>query len=425
MKLFDHQVEAIEKTRDMNKVAYYYDMGLGKTFIGSEKAVSFGAPILVVCQKSKIQDWMDHFTKYYSNWCDHIFNLTNSSQLDVFLWELSQGNICIGVINYDLVWRRKELLKLTDFTLMLDESSLIQNETSKRARFILKMNATNIILLSGTPTSGKYENLWSQMHLLGWRISKELYWKQYIETELIDCQYSRTGAIKIVTGYKNVERLKRKMREHGCLFKKTEEVLDLPDQTFQTIYVPTTSEYKKFLKDRIVVVNGKELVGENLLTNLLYQRMLCAQYNPEKLTAFRDLVESTEDRLIVFYNFNEELEEMMKVTDELGRPTSTINGTVKDLESYENCNDSITYVQYQSGAMGLNLQKANKIIYFSPTLSSEKYEQSKKRIHRIGQQHPCFYYKLVCRGSVETHIYDALAMYKDFTDDLFQQSEQQ
>lgn len=424
MELYEHQREALAKTKGMDHVAYYYDMGLGKTYIGSEKMKELGSSVnLIVCQKSKLQDWCDHCEKYYGDYY-HVFTLTSASAMDVFFWELNAGTPCIGIINYDLVWRRKELLKLQNFTLVLDESSLIQNETTKRSSFILKMNPVNVILLSGTPTGGKYELLWSQMHLLGWNISKELYWKQYVDIEYVDCPGSPTGVRADVVGYKNVDRLKRKMREHGCLFKKTEEVIDLPEQTFQKIYVPISSEYKKFRKDKVLVIDGKELVGDNVLTERLYCRELCGQYNKGKLDAFRDLVESTNDRLVVFYNFTDEYEQMSKLTDEIGRPKSTINGTVKDLESYEKYDDSITYVQYQSGAMGLNLQKANKVIYYSPTESSMLYEQSKKRIHRMGQNKPCFYYQLVCKSSIEEWIYMALAEYKDYTDDLFIQDSQ-
>ena len=56
---------------------------------------------------------------------------------------------------------------------------------------------------------------------------------------------------------------------------------------------------------------------------------------------------------------------------------------MKDLRNYEKYDDSVTLVQYQAGATGVNLQKANKIIYYSLPLSSELFEQSKKRIHRI------------------------------------------
>ena len=131
-------------------------------------------------------------------------------------------------------------------------------------------------------------------------------------------------------------------------------------------------------------------------------------------------MESTNDRLIVFYNFNDELEQLKHVCDALERPYSVVNGSIKDLYAYENENASITLIQYQAGAMGLNLQKANKIIYFTPPLSSELYEQSKKRIHRIGQKTTCFYYNLICKASVEEKIYKTLELRKDFTDALFE-----
>ena len=37
MQLFTHQQEALDKTKNFDRVAYYFDMGLGKTFVGSEK----------------------------------------------------------------------------------------------------------------------------------------------------------------------------------------------------------------------------------------------------------------------------------------------------------------------------------------------------------------------------------------------------
>jgi N12 class adenine-specific DNA methylase len=43
MKLYEHQKQAIKLTADLNHVAYYHDMGLGKTFTGSEKIHELGA----------------------------------------------------------------------------------------------------------------------------------------------------------------------------------------------------------------------------------------------------------------------------------------------------------------------------------------------------------------------------------------------
>lgn len=234
--------------------------------------------------------------------------------------------------------------------------------------------------------------------------------------------------VRFIDGYKNVDRLKRKMREYGCHFLKTEDVLDLPEQVFTTVKVPISKEYRIFRKDRVVEIDGTQLVGDNTLTKMLYERQLCAQYSKAKLEAFKDLVESTEDRLIVFYNFTSELEAMQDILlslnfNDYSKRFSVVNGQIKALNNYENKSDSITFIQYQAGAMGLNLQKANKIIYYSPPLSSELYEQSKKRIHRINQQSTCYYYNLTVTGSIEEKIYKTLAMRKDYTEALFEMEE--
>lgn len=425
IKLYPHQAEALEVTKYKNHVAYYHDMGLGKTFTGSEKMHQLGAKAnLVICQKSKIDDWIEHFKNNYVSqkfpMRNLIFDLTDKKQLDKFMTYIDGFDHKIGIINYELAFRRPELAKLKEFTLMLDESSLIQNENSKRSKFILKkLHPENVILLSGTPTGGKYERLWSQLNLLGWKISKKLFYNQYVDYHYED---NEGFPLMIIDGYKNEERLKKKMRQHGCNFLKTDEVFDLPKQIHQTIKVQTTKEYRKFRKDCVISVDGVELVGDTTLTKMLYERQLCGQYSKDKLEAFRDLVESTNDRLLVFYNFTEELKALCNIAWDNDRPVSVVNGKQKDLLPYENVETSITFIQYQAGAMGLNLQKANKIVYFTPPLSSELFEQSKKRIHRIGQEKTCFYYYLTCKGSVEEKIYRTLAMRRDYTDKLFEES---
>ena len=458
MQLFEHQKQALEQTKGLNKVAYYLDMGLGKTFVGAEKMKDLGASVnLIVCQKSKVQDWIDHFKTYYAthdrDYCckDLILDLTDKKQLEYFFDEATEATtpnfiadewtgqtyqqedlypfMLVGVINYDLIFRRPEFKKLKDFTLMLDESSLIQNDKTKRSKFILDMNPSNIILLSGTPTSGKYENLWTQLHLLGWTISQDTYNKQYINWTLTkdDGSGIRHKIVDKDDPYKNVDRLKMKMREHGAVFMKTEECFDLPEQNFITVNCGSSKEYRKFKKDSIITitVGDKEvdLVGDTILAKRQYLRMLCGQYNTDKLQSFLDLVLSTQDRLVVFYNFNEELNRLKEIAEALERPVSEVNGHAKDLDAYENEDNSITFVQYQAGSMGLNLQKANKIIYFTLPLMSEHFEQSKKRIHRIGQANTCFYYLMICKGSIEEEIQKTLKMRKDFTDELFRESD--
>jgi hypothetical protein len=351
--------------------------------------------------------------------------------------------LMIGVINYELTFRRKILKTLTGFTLMLDESSLIQNETAKRSKFILGLKPDNVILLSGTPTGGKYEKLWSQCQLLGWRISKELFYKQYIETEWVE----QDGFWRQqITGYKNVDRLKKKLADHGAVFMTTDDAgIMLPEKTMIQVKTRPSPLYWKFWRERVVSVDtgnlGEfeldsdfwgsnetaelELVGDTSLTRRLYARQLCGLYNPARYEAFRDLLDSTEDRLIVFYNFTEEMERLKRITTGRNRPVSILSGEVKDLGAYRYKPNSVTFIQYQAGAMGGNFQLANKIIYFSLPQGWELWEQSQKRIHRMGQDRPCFYYLMICPGTVEEDILSTLQMRKDYNDELFRKYEEE
>lgn len=423
MELFPHQSAVLAQTSGRSRCAYYLDMGLGKTFVGSEKVAAIGHCVnLVICQKSKVGDWVQHFKDYYPE--SLVLDLTNKHELEMFSVEMSMScaKFMVGIINYELAWRRPVLKELAGFTLMLDESSLISNEKAKRSKFILALKPAAVVLLSGTPVAGKYEQLWSQCRLLGWRIDKTTFYRSYVEYHMEDF-----GGFKhmVIDGYKNVGHLKNRLAEYGCVFMKSAEVLDLPEKIEQRIFVPADKKYKAFRKSSYLMLDdGTELVGDNSLTKILYERQLCGHYSPDKREAFRNLLQSSCDRFIVFYNFTAEYEVLRAIAEEEGRPVSVVNGKTKDLQAYSSCGDSVTFVQYRAGAMGLNLQLANRIIYFTLPLgkgSCDLWEQSKKRIHRIGQDRTCFYYYPLVKGSIEEWNLSLLQEGKELTDDLFKE----
>jgi len=412
INLYPHQKQALQQTSDKTRVAYYLEMGLGKTFIGSEKMKQLNMPYnILICQKSKISDWVNHFKTYY----DYNIVIYKNQPIE----SIPENSVII--INYDLIWRRRQLKELRNFTMILDESQYIKNEQSNRAKFILSLQPENVILLSGTPTGGKYEELWTQLKLLGWDISKDLFYKQYIITEKIDVGGFQIEAVK---GYKNVERLKGKLKKHGAVFMKSDEVFNLPEQIEKVVNIENTAEYKKFKKERVITLNNQTLEGDTSLKRLLYLRQLASIYNENKHQALKDLLESTEDRIIVFHNFRKEFEIIKAICEEMGKPISYINGEGMNLENYENIPNTVTMIQYQAGASGINLQKANKIIYHSLPLSGELWMQSKKRIHRIGQSRTCFYYYLITEDSVEEKILDILKERRDYTLELFEKEEE-
>lgn len=411
IKLYPHQQKALDITQNRNRVAYYLDMGLGKTFVATEKAKQLGNNIiLIVCQKSKLEDWKAHYEEYYTEYTPIIYKN--------ILQPIRPNTVVI--INYDLLVKREELKQLKDFTMILDESSYIKNEKAKRSKFVMSMKPKNIILLSGTPTGGKYEALYSQIKLLGWNITKTQYWNEYIEFMIFN---DGGRQFKKILGYKNIDKLKEKLREHGAVFMKTEEAFYLPKAFNNLVKVKNIPQYKQFNKERLVEFNDKELVGDTVLTKMLYLRQIAGMYNKHKYEKLKELIESTESRIIIFYNFKEEYINIKNLCIKLGKPIAVVNGDKRDLDAYENNDDAVVLIQYQAGAMGLNLQKSNIIIYFSLPLSSELFEQSKKRTHRIGQEKVCIYYYLITEKSIEEKILNTLKMRKNFTDNLFKLEE--
>lgn len=391
-----------------DNLALYWEPGLGKTFSSLDRAEQYGSEkVLVVCQKSKVNDWIRDIKLYTG---EDACNLRKKNWQECLMTQ----KYC--VVNYDLMWnRREEFMKNRDFTLICDESSLIKNPSAQRTKAIQKLHPDHIILLSGTPCSGRYEELVTQANLLGWKISKETFWRNYVRWIDISIP-GKYYPIRKVTGYKNVDNLKEHLRSVGADFKLAKDCVDLPDQVFTDITVESSSDYRKFQKTLVLEkANGEVITGDTPLVKLLRLRQLCS--SAKKAEALTDFLEGIDDRLIVFYNFNEELS---TIEEALGdRPKSYINGNTVDLDAYENSENSVTLVQYQAGAYGHNLQKSNKILFYSPTLSSEQYEQAKRRTLRIGQDRTCFYWSLVTTGSVEEKIYETLAQREDYNLKLF------
>lgn len=408
IELYDFQKGSVG---DYKAVALYWDMGLGKTYGGLDRAKQFGdRQILVVCQKSKINDWMEAIKDFLE---EEAVCLRTEKGMEDFKKNLYR----CGVINYDLLWKRKDkLYEMYNYTLVLDESSLIKNPKAKRTKAVMRLHYSHLVLLSGTPCSGKYEELITQCHLLGWKIDSKAYIEFY-------CSYvniyipGKWEPVKKFIGYKNVRHLKKRLTNHGADFKLSTDYLNLPAQNYNWIKVDATREYKKFEKDLVVEVDDKTITGDTPLVKLLRLRQLCN--TQKKVEALEDVLESTADRLVIFYNFDEEKELIKEVCKD--RPLSYINGKEGvDLDNYNRYTDSITLCQYQAGAYGHNLQYANKMIFWSPPLSSEQYEQAQKRIHRIGQSLPCFYWRMCTTGTVEETIYKTLKMRQDYTMRLFE-----
>ena len=427
-ELYDFQRQALDKIQDRDNAALFWQMGAGKTISSIELTERWNSQILIcLVLKSTVSQWIDELQGQTDR---QVFNGYKKSKKDGVKAFIDATGRKALVIGYD-AYKAKSAAELRQYindneenvTMICDESSLIGHMTSERTKAVMKTKTKHRLLLSGTPaTGGKMEAMIPTMNMLGWNITKEKFLQQFCHVYEWTDPTRPWMTIPIIQGYKNIDKLREGLQEHGGSFITMEEAgVQLPATTEQIISIQTPPEFKKFIKNGIVKIGDTEIVGENNLTKMLYARQICSVYNPAKAAAVEELLQQAGDEMvIVFYNWTAELRILQSVCGKLHRPMSLVNGQTKDLKNYQAVTPgTVILCQYQAASMGLNLQSARICVFYSQCLSYSDYEQAKARIHRIGQNRNCNFYNLICDGSIEEDILETLEQRRDYTEQLF------
>lgn len=427
-ELYDFQRQALDKIESRDNAALFWQMGAGKTISSIELTERWNSQILIcLVLKSTVSQWTEELAGQTDRQAFNGYKKSKKDGIRAFID--AAGRKCL-VIGYD-AYKSKSAAELRQYindnaeqvTMICDESSLIGHMTSERTKAVMKTKTKHRLLLSGTPaTGGKLEAMIPTMNMLGWSITKEKFLQQFCHVYEWTDPTRPWMTIPIIQGYKNIDKLREGLKEHGGSFITMEEAgVQLPATTEQIISIQTPPEYKRFMKNGIVKIGDTEIIGENNLTKMLYARQICSVYNPAKAAALEELLQQAGDEMvIVFYNWTAELRILQSVCGKLHRPMSLVNGQTKDLKNYQAWTPgTVILCQYQAASMGLNLQKARICVFYSLCLSYSDYEQAKARIHRIGQNRNCNFYNLICEGSIEEDILETLEQRRDYTEQLF------
>ena len=134
--------------------------------------------------------------------------------------------------------------------------------------------------------------------------------------------------------------------------------------------------------------------------------------DPSRLDAIERL-SIKHPRMIIFYNFNYELEALRTLCTRLDMPVAEWNG-----HRHEPVPDGLRWlylVQYQAGAEGWNCTTTDTIVYYSLTYSHKIFEQSQGRIDRMNTPYSdLYYYVLMSTAKIDKIIWRALVLKKNF-----------
>lgn len=220
---------------------------------------------------------------------------------------------------------------------------------------------------------------------------------------------------------------------HSIAYRATKaECLDLPEFTdiVQRVELEPAAQsvYRQLVKDSYAELSEGSVTVTNVLTRLLRLSQLTGgfvgndddtvteQVSSAKLDALSDLLDSAENdnhKLVVITRFLSEIYAIERLLQKKGLRYAMIHGGVTDrpaqIKAFQNDPDVRVFIgQIATAGLGITLTAASTMVFYSLDYSMSNYEQTRARIHRVGQKHPCTYIHLVARGTVDEKVLAAL-----------------
>ncbi|GHU94775.1 hypothetical protein FACS1894208_06440 [Clostridia bacterium] len=170
-----------------------------------------------------------------------------------------------------------------------------------------------------------------------------------------------------------------------------------------------------------------EITATNILTRLLRLSQLTGgfigadgekptQISTAKLDALSDIIDEATNngqKLVIIARFVPEISAIKRLLEKAGIGYAAISGEIKDraaqVEPFQKDEQCQVFVgQIATAGLGITLTAASTMVFYSEDHSMSNFEQTKARIHRVGQTQPCTYIYLEAKNTVDEKILKAL-----------------
>lgn len=379
MDLLPHQLEA-SKRLSSGKVLYG-GVGLGKT-----------ATVL----------------HYYVNNEEYrdIYVITTAKKRDSLDWEQDAASFgigtdisCYGRLVVDSWNNISKYENVTDAFFVFDEQRVVGHGAWVKSFIkIAKTGGNHWVLLSATP-GDTWMDYAPVFIAAGYYKNRTQFLREHVKYKA----YVRFPVVDYYLGTDKLERL------------RNEVLVEMPyDVDSKRVLNWWPVGYDKALYKTVFDKRWNPFENEPIKDAAELFRLLrrIANTDPSRLEALRELMR-IHPKIIVFYNFNYELDILRTLRDEveIGEYNGYKKTSIPDTDSW------VYLVQYVAGAEGWNCTSTDAMVLYSLTYSYKNLEQAMGRIDRINTKYQrLFYYLFVSDMTQDRGIRHSLERKQDFNE---------
>lgn len=302
--------------------------------------------------------------------------------------------------------------------------------------------------LTGTPVPHSVLDVWGIYHVLDWTVFEDTYTRfrlhysrKATRAESHDADtymdHSDTGPELVRWKLLNIDEISEKMYAPRipdgpprAVRVRTRDVFpnmppELDDDRHIALEPAARRAYNAMQRSMVAEIAKGVVTAANAGVKVLrLQQLTGGTLNPEDIEtgehefevvstakehALQELLETLDGRPVVVYcRFHTDLDAAHRAAAAAGLSSSEISGRTHSLEAWQQGATQVLAAQIQAAGEGVDMTRASTVIYYSMGHSLLDYTQSRSRILGPLQTEPAMFYHLLCEGTVDELIYEAL-----------------
>ena len=384
--LYPHQQDAVEKLH--NGSILWGGVGTGKSITAAAYYIEKEAPkdvyVITTAKKRDSLDWDKEFAKFGVG--------------------KYKGGTVAGLLHVDSWNNIGKYRDVVDAFFIFDEQRLV-GSGDWVDKFLKIARNNRWILLSATPGDT---------------------WLDYIPVFIANGFYRHRTEFKrdhvVYKPYSKFPKVDRYIGVGRLVRLRNQILVEMPYKRHTVRHMENVPvEYDKEVYEKVVKKRWnvfKEQPLRDAAEQFLVMRKV-VNSNPTRLTAIHTLMQR-HPRLIVFYNFDYELEMIKNYLYQHASGTTVAEYNGHKHEAVPTSDEWVYLVQYAAGAEGWNCTSTDAMIFYSLPYSYKLWHQAHGRIDRLNTPYlELYYYLLVSLSSIDQAIVKALGLKRNFNESSF------